>query len=68
MTKQNEQDAEQTTIGTIAASVPFNFEAHGAELGHSVVIGPTKGGMSVYDAFRLSTAEAAAIRSTDATS
>jgi len=68
VTNENKQGAAQPTIGPSTPSVPFKIEADGAELGHSVVIGPTKGAMSVYDAFHLSAAEAAAIRSTDSTS
>ena len=64
MTIEIKQGAAQPTVDTCSASAPFKFHAHGAEAGHSIVIGPTKLGMSVYDAFRVSDAERASILST----
>ncbi|MBK1902081.1 MULTISPECIES: hypothetical protein [Burkholderia] len=64
MTNEIKQGAAQPTDDTCSSSAPFKFQAHGADTGHSIVIGPTNRGMSVYDAFRLSDAERASILST----
>ncbi|MDN7577410.1 hypothetical protein QZM25_32875 [Burkholderia contaminans] len=64
MTNEIKQDAAQSNVDTRSANASFEFQTHGAEPGHSVVIGPTERGMSVYDAFRLSDEEVAGILST----
>lgn len=64
MTNEIKQGAAQPTVDTCSSNAPFKFQAHGADAGHSIVIGPTKRGMSVYDAFRVSDAERASILST----
>ncbi|VWC78886.1 hypothetical protein BLA39750_01051 [Burkholderia lata] len=67
MTNEIKQGAAQPTIDTSSASTPFKFHAHDLESRHSVVIGATERGMSVYDAFRLSDAELAGVLSTGRT-
>ncbi|WP_020203550.1 hypothetical protein [Cupriavidus sp. WS] len=47
MTDDKKQRVADTISSNCETRTPFKFDPHGAEVGHSVVIGPTGKGMSV---------------------
>ena len=53
----------ETVLGNCTTSLPFKFDFHEGDIGHTVIFAPTRSGMSVdYSALALTDAEVAKVK------